>query len=285
VVLVLGSELNDISTRGYRSLGGPDATIIQVDIDRGVFGRGHSITRAIHADLRAFLPAITRAAAFTTRRLRPPIRQGSRVEQPEALRDARSPLRPAYVIRELVRAAPPHARFVSDIGEHMMFALHYLEVTEPDQFFLPLGSGAMGTGLAMAMGLQGGLPDVPVVCITGDGCMEMHGMELVTAVAERIPVVIAVFNDARMGMVRFGLQKIFGRSLDYGTRPVDFAALARSVGAEGRTVSSADDLSPGLFERREPGVPLVLDVRIDPDEFAPANNRVDQIAKTQEINR
>ena len=174
-----------------------------------------------------------------------PIGQGSRVEHRRLSAPQPSPARLCHPGAGARRAAsrPIRLRHRRD----MMFALHYLEVTEPDQIFLPLGSGAMGTGLAMAMGLQGGLPDVPVVCITGDGCMEMHGMELVTAVAERIPVVIAVFNDARMGMVRFGLQKFFGRSLDYGTRPVDFAALARSVGAEGRTVSSADDLSPGAF--------------------------------------
>jgi acetolactate synthase-1/2/3 large subunit len=116
-----------------------------------------------------------------------------------------------------------------------------------------------------------------VVSICGDWGFQMFGQELATCVDERAGVVFAVMNDAGMRMVEAGFLRIYGRSPRFRGTCVDFAALARSVGARGVTVRTTADvlaLDPAIGVD---DVPTVLDVRIDPNASFPQPARADQI--------
>src|SRR5262249_8133810 len=137
---------------------------------------------------------------------------------------------------------PTNTIFTCDIGEHAMFVLHCLRVDEPDGFIFASGLGSMGSGIGSAIGAKAANGERPVVSICGDFGFHMYGMELATCVQSDLPVVFAVFNDARMRMVESGLTRIFGRTGRMDGPRTDFAALARSVGADGYTIRTLEDI-------------------------------------------
>jgi acetolactate synthase-1/2/3 large subunit len=168
------------------------------------------------------------------------------------------------VLADLERAAGPGARFVTDIGEHMLFALHYLTAKGPDAFTIHLGLGSMGSGICGAVGLALGDRSRRVVCVCGDGGMQMAGAEALVAVREQLPIVFAVFNDARYNMVYHGYKYVFGREAAWDSPPIDFALWARSMGMNGVRVYHPGEITGTMLDRvTAQGGPVVLDIRVD----------------------
>jgi acetolactate synthase-1/2/3 large subunit len=168
------------------------------------------------------------------------------------------------VIADLQAAAGPDTTFVSDIGEHMLFALHYLTIEERQRFVIHLGLGSMASGIASSIGQALADPSRRVICICGDGGMQMAGTELLVAVKHRLPVVFAVFNDARYNMVFHGYRMTFGREEPWDAPPVDFVQFARSLGARGACIRTPGEISRELLdELTAGGSPCVLDIRHD----------------------
>ena len=119
-------------------------------------------------------------------------------------------------------------------------------------------SGAIGLSLAD--------PERPVVCVCGDGGMQMVGMEALVALKYRLPIVFAVFNDARYNMVYHGYRQVFGREAEWESPWTDFAAWARSMGMAGLRVNHPGEITAEQLARLRAGrVPVVLDIRIDRD--------------------
>lgn len=209
-----------------------------------------------------------------------------------------TPLKPQRLMRELGRLFPPTTRFFADNGNSVPWAAHYLHPRDRRAGERRLGSGVrklspgrrrssggwlrmtmnfapMGWAIGGAVGTAAANPDVPVVCITGDGSLLMNGQEISAAVAERLSIVFVVLNDRALGMVKHG-QRIGGaEQIAFELPPTDFAALARALGAEGHTIRSPQDLMnldvDAICARKGP---TVLDVLIDPNEMPPMNVRV-----------
>ncbi len=283
-VLALGTQLSDLATGGYQPLVRKGGKVVQVDIDPSSFGKSVlPVDSTIQADLRSALPQLVQAAKrIGPRNANPALdeaKQGPRVESPEELESTARPLSPARALADIEKALPENAKLVADIGEHGIFALHYFETKRPGHFYKPVMSCTMATGLTLSIGMALGDPKTPIVCLTGDGCMGMHGLELITATTLGIPLTVAVFNDSSYGMVKFGNQRVFGRSHDFEVRDVDFAALAESIGAIGITVEGPGEITAETLSlaQRE-GRPVVLDIRIDRTIPSPGNNRVNQMA-------
>ena len=135
-----------------------------------------------------------------------------------------------------------------------------------DAFAIHLSLGSMGSGICGAIGQAVGRPDRPVVCICGDGGMQMVGMEALVALRERLPIVFAVFNDARYNMVYHGYKQVFGREAPWDTSWVDFAGWARSMGMAGIKIHHPGEITRRLLDTLfEARVPAILDIRIDRD--------------------
>src|SRR5262249_6074215 len=109
-------------------------------------------------------------------------------------------------------------------------------------------------------------PGRRVVCICGDGGMQMAGMELLVASRERLPIVYAVFNDARYNMVYHGYRQLYGGAAAWSTQWVDFALWAPSLGVAGARIERPGQITPKLLEVLPAGGPAVLDIRIDRDK-------------------
>jgi len=146
----------------------------------------------------------------------------------------------------------------------MLFALHYLTARDPGAFTIHLGLGSMGSGIAGAVGLALGNPQRPVVCVCGDGGMQMAGMEALVALEHRLPIVFAVFNDARYNMVYHGYRQVYGREAKWETGWIDFAAWARSMNMAGVRINHPGEMTrESLTRLRAANVPVILDIRID----------------------
>jgi acetolactate synthase-1/2/3 large subunit len=268
--LVLATDLDDCSIGPTKYIADGGA-LFHVDTNPAVFHRNLPARIGIVADAGAFIETMADVVAehgFRNGRSTALVRElranTSPFEVAHFEQDDWPTLRPHRAIADLERAAGPDARFVTDIGEHMLFALHYLTASGPDSFSIQLGLGSMGSGICSAIGLALGDPSRRVVCICGDGGMQMAGMEALVAVRERLPVVFAVFNDARYNMVYHGFRSLTGREAPWDTPWVDFALWARALGMPGLRVNHPGELTAGQLERlTRGGGPVVLDMRID----------------------
>jgi acetolactate synthase I/II/III large subunit len=272
VALVLGTDLDDcaIGPTRYVAEGG---RLVHVDLNAAVFGRNLATEIGVVADvgafandLRAFVVSEGLSHRATRANLRE-LRKKSPFEQEDFARDDRAQITPQRAIADLQAALPLDTAFITDIGEHMLFALHYLTARAPDSFTIHLGLGSMGSGISGAIGLALARPERPVVCICGDGGMQMVGMEVLVALKYRLPIVFAVFNDARYNMVYHGYRQVFEREAEWESPWTDFAAWARSMGMVGLRVNHPGEISSEQLARlRELRVPVVLDVRIDREQ-------------------
>jgi acetolactate synthase-1/2/3 large subunit len=281
--VVLGSDLDDASIGPTRYVA-PDGRLVHVDLDARVFHRNLRTTLGVVADIGDFADALREhwtqeghwngAAARAVRTMKA---STPAFELPRSTSPAGT-IAPHDAILEL-EAAMPGATFCSDIGEHMLFALHYLTARSPGSFHIQLSLGSMGSGIATAIGLALGAPAQRVVCIAGDGCMQMMGSELLVAKKERLPIVFAVFNDARYNMVHHGMKQLYGaaRAWDAGTT-VDFVKWAEAFGIDAIRVDGPGQLEASRLEALlAGGGPLVLDMRIDRDVRLAGAGRVESL--------
>lgn len=178
-------------------------------------------------------------------------------------------IKPQQVIESLYNITNGDAIITSDVGQHQMFAAQYYPFKEPRQWINSGGLGTMGFGLPAAIGCKIAFPDRPVVCVTGDGSIQMNIQELSTCMQYNIPVVIVLLNNRSLGMVK-QWQKMFydGReSHSYMDSVPDFVKLSEAYNHIGIKVDTIDQLEPAMkraFELKDRVV--FLDILIDPEE-------------------
>ncbi len=269
VAVALGTDLDDCSV-GPTPYVAPGGRLVHVDLDPAVFNRNLPCALGVVADVGAFVDemcSVVRRRGLHNgggRALLREIRRHSPFDEPEFRTDGNPQIAPHRAIADLESAAGEDARFVTDIGEHMLFALHYLTARGPGAFNIHLALGSMGSGISSAVGLALGDRSRRVVCLCGDGGMQMAGMEAMVAMRERLPIVYAVFNDARYNMVYHGFKFVFGRDAEWDTPWIDFAAWARAMGMAGVRINHPGEITSTMLDRlTAPGLPVVLDIRID----------------------
>ncbi len=177
---------------------------------------------------------------------------------------------PQQVIQSLYKETNGEAFITSDVGQHQMFAAQYYHFDKPRQWINSGGLGTMGFGLPAAMGVQLAFPDSIVVCVTGEGSIQMCIQELSTCLQYGLPIKIINLNNAALGMVKQWQDMQYGgrhSSSTYENSLPDFVALTESYGHVGIKVSEFKDLEAAMKESIALKDKLVfLDVDVDPDE-------------------
>jgi acetolactate synthase-1/2/3 large subunit len=266
--IALGTDLDDASTAGTPPVG-PNGTLVHVVNDASIVGRNYETAFAISCDVLAFAKTfreIVRAHGGSTvgRALAVATRSTPAFDVPDFDSDPHDPIAPHRVIADLEEAVPPDTTFVSDIGEHMLFALHYLTSGGLRRFAINTGLGSMASGIAASVGIALGDPSRTVVCICGDGGMQMAGMEILVAIERRLPIVFAVFNDARYNLVYHGHRITFGHGSSWSTPRIDFVQWAQSLGVRGALIERPGEIRRDLIRQLTAGgMPAVLDIRQD----------------------
>ncbi len=177
-------------------------------------------------------------------------------------------IKPQYMVQALYEATGGDAIVCSDVGQHQMWAAQYYHFDKPRRWINSGGLGTMGFGLPAAMGAQVGCPDATVVCISGDGSIQMNMQELATCAQNEIGVKVFIMNNGYLGMVR-QWQELFWDNryshVDMGQFP-DFVKVAEAYGATGirlrEKATLVDDMKAALAT---PG-PVMVDVRVTREE-------------------
>ena len=198
-----------------------------------------------------------------------------KVHEPESVDSDTTPLKPQRLMSELARLFPKQTRYVVDTGNAFSWATHYLFLDNVGMQRSSFTFGAMGWAIGAAVGTALGERQHPVVCITGDGSYLMSGQELTVAVSEQLSVIFVVLNDNALGMIKHGQRLSGAEQIGYAMPPVDFAKVARGMGAQGYTIRSAEDLAQLDIDKICNGNgPTLLDVYIDPEAIPPMGARV-----------
>jgi acetolactate synthase-1/2/3 large subunit len=173
------------------------------------------------------------------------------------------------VIATLSRELPEDAIVANGAGNYAGFLHRYFQYTTFTSQLAPT-SGSMGYGLPAAIAAKIARPERPAVALAGDGCLLMTGQELATAVQYRLPVVVIVANNGMYGTIRMHQERLFpGRVLATSLVNPDFAALARSFGAAGVTVTRTEDFPSVLKRALSAAIPTVVELKLDPEAISP----------------
>ncbi len=273
--LVLGTRLGE-PTSFWNPMLVPSGGFVHVDVDPGVPGVAfpQTPTFGVQAEVGDFLKELLAlwparpAAALDLPRPHPahPDATASDLVRPGALM--------AAVQRVVVDGSD--AIVLAESGNAFTWATHYLRFAEPGRYRVSTNLGSMGhaatgvLGAAMAQDKASG----KAVAIVGDGAMLMNNSEVNTAVKRGLSAVWIVLNDARYNMCYQGMAALDMAGLADACFPaVDFAMLARAMGATGLRVESEDELDAALAQALDAGGPVVIDVLIDADQLAPTQGR------------
>ena len=244
------------------------AKIIQIDIDPSELGKNVDIDLSLTGDasyvLQAILPHVKEAKhadwmdqihAWQTMDYKPV--------------DSDTELKPHQIINEICEQAGPEAVYVTDVGQHQMWAAQYLHHTKSRGFLTSGGLGTMGFGYGAAIGAQMALGrDARVVMLTGDGSFHMNLNEGCTAVSYDLPIITVIFNNQVLGMVR-QWQTTFYEKRYSDTDPhrkTDFVKLAEAFGAKGYRATTPAEFKAAFTDAMKQQGPSWIDCRIGKDE-------------------
>ncbi len=276
LVIVAGCRLSEVTSQGY-SLPRQDQAVIQVDLDPGTVGATVPVERGIVSDVRTALEAFANRAPKAVGRdwtaahgayLAFSEVPGSRSE---------AGIDPAEIVGALRGVLPADSVLVNDAGNFSVFLHRYWRHNHP-RTQVAAANGAMGYGVPGAVGAKLAAPDRSVVALCGDGGFLMSGQEIETAVRYGVGITVVVFRNGMHGTIAMHQARDVGRTAGSGIGPVDLAGFARSLGAEGYTVTAPGDLVPALRDAAaHEGVSLV-DVVTDPDLITPTS-RLSELAQ------
>lgn len=278
----IGTRFNDRITGKLHAFA-PHAKIVHIDIDTASISRNISVDVPIVADAKE---AVTKMKEYVETCNTKKWLKEIDVWQKEHPLDMRNHIKlgPKDIIDEMNRQFD-EAIVVTDVGQHQMFAAQFTEITEKKKMIMSGGLGTMGYGFPGAIGAKLGNPGIPVIAISGDGGMQMNIQEFATAVLEELPVILCVFNNTYLGMVRqwqklfygkrYGMTDLRAGALSRRTngeeKPVytpDFVKLAESYGAKGIRVTEKEEVAAAFEEaKKNTKVPTLIEFIIDPEEM------------------
>jgi acetolactate synthase-1/2/3 large subunit len=177
-------------------------------------------------------------------------------------------IKPQLMCQALYEATGGDAIVTSDVGQHQMWTAQYYHFAKPRRWINSGGLGTMGFGLPAAMGAQVGCPDQLVVCVAGDGSVQMNAQELATCVEHEIPIKVFIMNNGYLGMVRQWQELFWDRrysQVDMGQHP-DFVKLAEAYGATGLRFEDKHTLVQDMRAAIATEGPVVVDVRVTREE-------------------
>ena len=244
------------------------AKIIQIDIDPSELGKNVDVDLSLTGDASYILQAILPYVEKTEHKLWMEQIRGWQKNDYKPV-DSDTELKPHQIIDEICNQAGPEAVYVTDVGQHQMWAAQYLHHTKSRGFLTSGGLGTMGFGYGAAIGAQMALGrDARVVMLTGDGSFHMNLNEACTAVSYDLPIITVIFNNQVLGMVR-QWQTTFYEKRYSDTDPhrkTDFVKLAEGFGAKGYRAATPAEFKAAFSDAMKQKGPSWIDCRIGKDE-------------------
>ena len=281
LILAVGARFDDRITNTPEKFA-PRAKIVHFDVDHS------SVSKIIEADIAVF-GQVKNSLTQINNKLREEVSHFNEDKysdwhrQIDEWRDAHGldhnmyknnddshPILPQAAVQHIYQASEGKAFVTSDVGQHQMFAAQYYHFDEPRKWINSGGLGTMGFGLPSAMGVKLAFPEEEVICITGEGSIQMCIQELSTCSQYKLPIKIFNINNLALGMVKQWQDMNYdGRhsSISYEDSLPDFSKLVESYGHVGIKITKNSELKSGIEKALSLRDKLVfVDIYVDPDE-------------------
>jgi acetolactate synthase-1/2/3 large subunit len=305
LIIAVGSRFDDRVT-GKLSAFATHARIIHIDIDPASIHKNVKVDTPIIGDVKSVLKELNKLVRKCNSSDWLKAIKDWRDAHPLAY-DAKSGLKPQFVIEKMRELTKGNAVIATDVGQHQMWAAQYCKVTKPRAFLTSGGLGTMGYGFPAGLGAQVGLPGELVVVISGDGSFQMNIQELTTAVNYDLPVKVLILNNRYLGMVRQWQQLFYkgryastclardvhcpkicsGREGKCPPYVPDFMKVADAYGAVGMRVEKEKEVVPALKKAFQTKKPVVIEFAVASEEnvfpMVPAGASVKDMIKGMEL--
>ena len=272
LLVVVGTKLSDMTLAGFT----PDMypqQIIQFDIDPTFVGKSLPVpTVSVIGDAKENLKLLLSKTSKTSY-------QNSGLQQVSSAKDQEAYSDKGYILASravqiLRENLPAETILFGDDGSHSFYAIQNFDILQEGTFFFDDVFGSMGNAIGYSIGTKMANPNLPVVCLTGDGCILMYGTEISTAACHNVPVLFVVFNNGRLDMVDKGMKHNVGRAV--GTvyeSLVNIQLFAESIGATAFRCTKEGDIERAITFGLKYQGPTVIEVMVDPDEVPPTMSR------------
>ena len=282
LILAVGTRLAEANSSSWDprfTFAIPPTRLMHIDIDAAEIGRNYSTELGVVADAKSALGVLASAASGRKHNhrgaLREDIERGRREfasNYDHQWKSNQFPMRPERILSDLRRALPEDGFLVTDVGWNKNGVAQQFPITIPGTFITPSGLATMGFGPAAVLGVKMAFPNRAAVSLVGDGGFSANPSVVATAMEADLPVVWVIMDNDAFGTIA-GLENMhygwsFGCLFERHGKPyhTDYAAMARSFGARGVAIESADQLYPALVEALESKLPTVIQA---PMENAP----------------
>lgn len=266
LIIALGARFSDRVALNPNRFG-KKANKIQIDIDASELNKNVQLDIGVTADVKEFLRA-----------LMPHLKQKDHHEwvtqstewrkKTGDIKSQDAQLHPSEIIESVCNLTDKETIYVTDVGQHQMWAAQYLHHEHTSHFLTSGGLGTMGYGYGAAIGAQVGCPDKRVIHFTGDGSFHMNLNECCTAVSEKLPVITIIMNNQVLGMVYQWQTAFYGSrysSTDPG-RATNFPKLAEAFGAKGYSAATPQEFEEVFKKALQEDGPVWIDCAIAKNE-------------------
>ena len=266
-VLMLGTSFP------YRAFYPKEATMIQVDRDPTALGRHTTLSLGIAADVRETLSALLPKLAersdttFLDHALAHYHKARSGLDELAQPAGAGKPVHPQLLMRLVSELAAEDAVFTADVGTPTVWAARYLKMNGRRRLLGSFNHGSMANAMLQALGAQAAQPNRQVISLSGDGGFTMMMGDMLTAVQQKLPIKIILFNNSSLGFVAMEMKA--GGYLDTATdlHNPDFAAMAKVAGFTSFRVEDSTNLKETLTQALAHPGPVLVDVRTERNEL------------------
>ncbi len=257
----------------YRAFYPKEATMIQVDRDPTALGRHTTLSLGIAADVRETLSALLPKLAersdttFLDHALSHYHKARSGLDELAQPAGAGKPVHPQHLMRLVSELAAEDAVFTADVGTPTVWAARYLKMNGRRRLLGSFNHGSMANAMLQALGAQAAQPNRQVISLSGDGGFTMMMGDMLTAVQQKLPIKIILFNNSSLGFVAMEMKA--GGYLDTATdlQNPDFAAMAKVAGFTSFRADDSTNLKETLTQALAHPGPVLVDVRTERNEL------------------
>ncbi len=280
LIIFIGSETGSMTTN-FWSLPNEKARVIQIDIEPENLGRNYSLEVAVQGDAKAILTEMNFIASTKPSPERKKwlaqitTLKNEWYKKYKSLMDSdANPIRPERLCKEISDNAPDNALIVVDTGHAGMWMGGMFDLKHSEQSYIR-SAGHLGWAFPASIGAKCAVPDRPVICFTGDAGFWYHIAEIEVAVRWNINVIVIVNNNSGGNQSKRGFDRAYGgeqtsEGLQMWTfSNVNFAEIAKNIGAVGIRVENPKDIKPAIKNALELKKPVIIDVVTDIDALAP----------------
>jgi len=267
LVMIVGARMSDQATLNFKAIA-PTTDVVHVDVDPAEIGKIVEHQIPIVGDAFAILKKLNDKAPSLSQEKW--LKEISEMKSPNPVMNTEpsQTVNPKTAMRILSSVAASNAIITADVGQNQIWAAKNFEFSGERSFLTSGGLGTMGYSLSAGIGAKVGAPNKQVISIMGDGGYQMFMSEMGTLAELNVPMVVLVFNNNRLGMVRELQDKAYGRNRTYGidfTKNPDFIKIAEAYDIKGYRIHSNDALEDTFKEALSLNEPVFIECVVDPD--------------------